>query len=276
MSAAAIDVVLRDGSTARVRAASENDIPGVRGFLERLEPEARWFRFFSAGVNLDRAAREAVAPPGGRALIVLTGEEERVVGHAIYARAGPGDAEAEVAFAVDGAWQGRGLATTLLAHLADAAAAEGIAVFCAVTLPENHRMIGVFRDSGFPVEVRSQPGELQIRFPTSLTPEGRERFGARERDAAVAAVAHVLRPSSVLLVAAAAERGTAGGEALHNLAGAGFTGALHAVLAAGEAPAGVARARTIADVAGEVELAVLALAPDDVLRLRARAPRAAT
>ena len=237
----------------------------MRGFLERLEPEARWFRFFSAGVNLDRAAREAVAPPGGRALIVLTGEEERVVGHAIYARAGPGDAEAEVAFAVDGAWQGRGLATTLLAHLADAAAAEGIAVFCAVTLPENHRMIGVFRDSGFPVEVRSQPGELQIRFPTSLTPEGRERFGARERDAAVAAVAHVLRPSSVLLVAAAAERGTAGGEALHNLAGAGFTGALHAVLAAGEAPAGVARARTIADVAGEVELAVLALAPDDVL-----------
>ena len=48
---------------------------------------------------------------------------------------------------------------------------------------------------------------------------------------------------------------------LRNLAGAGFTGALHAVLAAGEAPAGVATARTIADVPGDVELAVLALSP---------------
>ena len=264
-TAPAIDVVLRDGSTARVRRAEPDDVPAVRDFLARLEPEARWFRFFSAGVDLGSAARDAVAPPGGRALLVLTGEEQRVVGHAMYAR-NPDEAEAEVAFAVDGAWQGRGLATTLLAHLAGAAAEEGITVFVAITLPANHRMIGVFRDSGFPVEVAARPGELQIRFPTSLTPEGRRRFEARERDAAVAAVAHVLRPSAVLLAAADAEPGTAGGEALRNLAGAGFTGTLHAVLAAGEAPAGVATARTIADVPGDVELAVIALARDDVLQ----------
>ena len=264
MSAApASDVVLRDGSTARVRPAGADDIAGVHDFLVRLEPEARWFRFFSAGVNLESAARDAVAPRAGRALLVLTGEDERVVAHAMYARTEPG--EAEVAFAVDGAWQGRGLATTLLAHLADAAADEGITVFSAITLPGNHRMIGVFRDSGFPVEVRARPGELHIRFPTSLTPEGRRGFEARERDAAVAAVAHVLRPSSVLLAAAGTERGTAAGEALHNLAGAHFTGTLHVVLAAGEAPSGIARARTIADVPGNVELAVLALAPDGVL-----------
>jgi acetate---CoA ligase (ADP-forming) len=260
----AIDVVLRDGSTARVRQAGSGDVPDVRDFLARLEPEARWFRFFSAGINLETAARDAVAPRDGRALLVLTGEDERVVGHAMYARMGAG--EAEVAFAVDAAWQGRGLATTLLAHLADAAADEGIAVFSAITLAGNHRMIGVFRDSGFPVEVTAEPGELHIRFPTSLTPEGRRRFEARERDAAIAAVSHVLRPASVLLVAAAAEPGTAGGEALRNLAGAGFTGTLHAVLTVDEARAGVATARTIADVREEVELAVLALAPGDVLR----------
>ena len=81
----------------------------------------------------------------------------------------------------------------------------------------------------------------------------------------------------MLLAAADAEPGTAGGEVLRNLAGAGFTGALHAVLAAGEAPAGVATARTIADVPGDVELAVLALAPRRCpRRRRARAPRAAT
>jgi acyl-CoA synthetase (NDP forming)/GNAT superfamily N-acetyltransferase len=261
--APAIDVVLRDGSTARVRQAGPDDVPAVRDFLARLEPEARWFRFFSAGINLERAAHDAVAPLGGRALLVLTGEDERVVGHAIYAATEPG--EAEVAFAIDGAWQGRGLATTLLAHLADAAADDGVTVFSAITLAGNHRMIGVFRDSGFPVEVKAAPGELHIRFPTSLTPEGRHRFEARERDAAVAAVAHVLRPSSVLLVADSAERGTAGGEALRNLAESGFAGGMHAVLGAGDAPAGVLTARRIADVPRKVELAVLALAPDGVL-----------
>jgi hypothetical protein len=38
----------------------------------------------------------------------------------------------------------------LLAHLAEAAAEEVTTVFVAITLPGNHRMIGVFRDSGFP------------------------------------------------------------------------------------------------------------------------------
>ena len=98
-------------------------------------------------------------------------------------------------------------------------------MFVAITLPGNHRMIGVFRDSGFPVEVRAHPGELHIRFPTSLTPEGRRRFEARERDAAVAAVAHVLRP-----VVGAARRRRGGARAppaerrLRNLAGAASRG----------------------------------------------------
>jgi acetate---CoA ligase (ADP-forming) len=258
---APVDVALRDGSTARVRPARPDDAGLVRTLLEGLEPDARWFRFFSAGVDFDRAARQAVEPDDGLALLVLTGEPERVVAHALYARSGPD--QAEVAFAVDGAWQGRGLATLLLAHLAAAASEDGIAVFEALTLAANHRMIGVFRDSGFPVEVRSRPGELHVRLPTSLTPEGRHRFEARERDAAVAAVAHVLRPASVVVVAGA---DTVGETVLANLVRGGFTGALHAVLPRGAAaPAGVSTAATVADVPGEVELAVLALPGEDAL-----------
>jgi hypothetical protein len=84
-----VDVVLRDGSTARVRAAGPDDAPLVRDLLAGLEPEARWFRFFSAGVNLERAAVQAVTPQDGLALLVLTGAPERVVGHALYERTGP-------------------------------------------------------------------------------------------------------------------------------------------------------------------------------------------
>lgn len=256
------DVVLSDGSTVRIRSARREDAPAMRDFLTSLSDEARWFRYFSGAVNLDAAARDAVAPPEGQALLVVTGAPERVVAHAAWARAGPD--EAEVAFAVDGDWQGRGLATTLLAHLADSAAQRGVDVFTAVTLPTNHRMIGVLRDSGFPVEVTARPGELHVRFPTSLTKEGLVRFEARERDAAVAAVQHVLHPVTVMVLAASTRRGTVGGELLHNLEG--FAGTLHVVRRGGAAE----------EVTGPIDLAVLALPARRPRRRRARLRGAAT
>ena len=62
--------------------------------------------------------------------------------------------------------QGRGLATVLLAHLAQVASARGITTFTATVLPENRRMISVFRESGFPVEVHSSPDAIELEFPT--------------------------------------------------------------------------------------------------------------
>ena len=244
------DVALRDGSTVGIRSARPEDAPAMRAFLAGLSDKARWFRYFSAAVNLDRAARNAVAPLDGKALLVVTGAPERIVAHAMWARAGPD--EAEVAFAVDAHWEGRGLATTLIAHLAASAARHGIEVCTAITLPENHRMIHVFRDSGFPVEVEARPGELHVRFPSALSAAGHERFRARERDAAVAAVRHVLRPSTVVVLVAGTRRGTVGGEVMHNLGG--FAGTLHVVPLGGRPE----------EVPGPIDLAVLALPGGDV------------
>ena len=61
-------------------------------------------------------------------------------------------------------WQGRGLGTLLLGRIVTVARQAGIGVLTAVVLPENHAMIQVFRDSGFPVHVRAEPGELQRRL----------------------------------------------------------------------------------------------------------------
>ena len=77
------DVVLRDGSTVRVRPATANDAPAMREFLAGLSEQALWFRFFSGAVNLSAAARDAVTPPGGQALLVVTGAPEHVIGHAL-------------------------------------------------------------------------------------------------------------------------------------------------------------------------------------------------
>jgi len=193
----------------------------------RVDHDLASFRFFSAAVDLDAAARACVEGSGGLGLVATTGTEAHVVGHAAYVPTG-GD-HAEVAFAVADDWQGHGISTILLAHLAEAAATEGITTFTATVLPANHRMISVFRDSGFPVEVRSHPGELEVLLPTTLDEAGRRRFEDRERDASVAAVSHVLRPASVAVVGASRRPGTVGGEVMRSLLAGGFTGSLYAL-----------------------------------------------
>ena len=248
------DVVLRDGSTLRVRATTAEDEPRLRTFLASLSQQSRWFRYFSAGVNLDRAARSAAAPDG-LSLIAVHGPEDTIVGHGTYV----GSKRAEVAFAVSDAWQGHGIATILLAHLAQAASAAGIETFTAVVLPENRRMLQVFHDSGFPVSVSRVDGCLEFEFATSLSREARERFEDRERAADVAAVAHVLRPASVAVIGASRRSGTVGGEVVRNLLAAGYSGPLHLVNAKGADVAGRPTVRSISEVEEDVELAIIAV-----------------
>jgi acetate---CoA ligase (ADP-forming) len=186
--AADVHIALRDGSTAHVRPVVPADTPALREFLGGLSENSRWLRYFSLGVNLDRAAEVAARGdrPEGYGLIVTTGAEERVVAHAVFEleRAN----RAEVAFAVADEMQGRGLATVLIAHLAQVASARGIATFTAIVLPENRRMISVFRESGFPVHVRASPDGIELEFPTELGEDARRKFEDRDRTAAVAAV----------------------------------------------------------------------------------------
>jgi hypothetical protein len=85
------DIVLRDGSTVHVRPSTTEDVPRLRAFLAALSEQARWFRFFSAGVNLDAAAAGAAAPRDGLALIAL--REGAVVAHATFIRETPDRAE---------------------------------------------------------------------------------------------------------------------------------------------------------------------------------------
>jgi len=186
------DVVLRDGSTVRVRPVRRDDEDAVRAFLESLSLRSRYFRFFSGMADFGRAAAASVDVDYRTryGLVATSGADGSVVAHAIYLDSDEG--RAEVAFAIADTYQGRGLGTILLAHLAEAAVENGVAVFEARVLPENHRMIEVFRDSGFPVQMRSEPGEIVVEFPTELTVEALERFERREQTAAVAAIASFL------------------------------------------------------------------------------------
>jgi acetate---CoA ligase (ADP-forming) len=248
------DIALRDGSTVHVRPVCPEDVERIECFLGELSDEARSFRFFTGAADLGQMARLFTETRGGTSLLAVTSDDGHVVGHGQYFPDGIGGAE--VAFAVADHWQGRGIATLLLAQLAEAAAAEGVRQFTAVVLTSNRKMIGTFRESGFPVEVCTQPGELKVTFPTSLTASGRRLFEERERTAAVAAVAHVLRPRSVAMVGASRRPGSIGAAVMANLVAGGFTGPIYAINPNATTIEGLPAYASLRDIP-EAELAVI-------------------
>ena len=253
----AADVVLKDGSTVHIRVVTAADEGPLRHFLERLDPSSRIFRFFSGAVDLRAAARLLVDVDytGRYGLVATRGPDDRIVGQGAYFEDGPG--VAEVAFVVADELQGHGLATILLAHLAEAAATNGISVFTAEVMAENHQMIEVFRESGFPAEMSSLPGTLRVELPTSFSADAVERFQDRDRLAAQAAVRLFLEPRSVAVIGASRERGTVGGEVFHNVLNAGFDGVVYPVNPAAEVVQAVRAYPSVLDLPDPVDLAVV-------------------
>jgi acetyl coenzyme A synthetase (ADP forming)-like protein len=253
------DTILRDGSSIRVRPARETDEAALVEFLQGLDVESRRLRFGGLGLDFERSARRWAAPPDEEScsLVAEAGVAGRIVANGSYDRIGPDSAE--VAFVVADDLQGRGVATLLLEELARVANDAGIATFVAEVLPENVRMLDVFRASGFPLRVRAEPGAILVEFPTELTGPARDRFERREQAAASAAVRALLHPSSVAVIGASRRRGTVGGELFHNLLMGGFSGPVFPVNPNADVVQSVAAHRSVLDIPGAVDLAVIVL-----------------
>lgn len=251
------DVVLRDGSTIHIRVMRPADEAGLCELLNSLSEDSRWLRFYctqnSAGLAAE-AHREANLDQAF-GFVALSGDDERVVGHAFYAAVN--EQRAEVAFTIANDFQGRGLGTILLCQLADVAAANGIKEFEADVVASNHAMLRVFRASGFPIEVNARAGQLHVVFPTSFTAEARRQFERRESIAAVNALKLFFEPRGVAVIGASRQRGTIGGEILHNLLSYGFRGPIYPVNPSAVSIEEVTAYPSIEAVPGPVDLAVI-------------------
>lgn len=251
------DVVLRDGSTVRIRVMRPSDEAGLCALLSSLSEESRWLRFY-CNQNSTAIAAEAHREANldhAFGLVACSGDGERVVGHAFYAAVS--ERRAEVAFTIANDFQGRGLGSILLGQLAQVAAANGIEIFEAEVVAANHRMLHVFRASGFPIEVNAKAGQLQVVFPTSFTAEARKEFERRESIAAVNALKLFFEPRAVAVIGASRQRGTIGGEILHNLLSYGFKGPVYPVNPAAKVIENVESYPSVEEVPGPVDLAVI-------------------
>jgi GNAT superfamily N-acetyltransferase len=158
----AVDIALRDGSRVHIRPVRSEDRQGIRAFLGALSSESVDFRFFG-GADLELVSDWSVEQDDGRyGLVATVDSDPAIVAHGVYVRENADCAE--VAFVVADALHGHGIATILLGQLAAAAEAHGISFLTAVVMPSNHRMLEVFRDSGFTVEQRITGGEIYVKL----------------------------------------------------------------------------------------------------------------
>jgi acetate---CoA ligase (ADP-forming) len=267
------DVVLRDGSTVRIRAMQPSDEAGLCSLLNSLSEDSRWLRFYClqnrAGLAAE-AHREANLDQAF-GLVACSGDEERVVGHAFYVAID--EQRAEVAFTIANIFQGRGLGTILLCQLAEVAAANGIKVFEADVVAANHAMLHVFRASGFPIEVSANAGQLHVVFPTSFTDEAREQFERRESVASVNALKLFFEPRAVAVIGASRQRRTIGGEVFHNLLDYGFKGPVYPVNPAASEIENVPAYASVEAIPGSVDLAVIVVPAAKVIEVAAACAR---
>ncbi|MBT2407915.1 MULTISPECIES: GNAT family N-acetyltransferase [unclassified Streptomyces] len=268
------DVVLRDGGTARIRPITTEDAERLVSFYEQVSDESKYYRFFAPYPRLsdrdvhrfthhDYVDRVGLAATIGGEFIGTVRYDR--IGADGRPASGPAD-EAEVAFLVQDAHQGRGVASALLEHIGAVARERGIRRFAAEVLPANSKMIKVFTDAGYQQRRSFEDGAVRLTLDLEPTAESLAVQRAREQRAEARSVQRLLAPGSVAVIGVSRSGAGMGAAALRNLRDSGFHGHLYAVNEAVSADLldGVRAYRALRDIGAPVDLAVVAVPAERV------------
>ncbi|MEV1330516.1 GNAT family N-acetyltransferase [Micromonospora costi] len=258
-----VDVLLGDGTTVQLRQIRPEDAPGIVAMHARFSERTRYLRYFSPYPRIpERDLRRFVTVDhrDREAFVVLAGGQIVAVGR--YERLGPEAPEAEVAFVVEDAFQGRGIGSVLLEHLADAARRVGIVHFVAEVLPANGAMLRVFSDFGYQVQRQFADGVVHLTFPIAPTDATLAVQRGREHRTEARSIARLLAPRGVAVYGASATGQGVGAAVLGHLRDGGFTGAVVPVHPSAPSVAGLPAYPRAADAGVPIDLAVVAVPPD--------------
>jgi RimJ/RimL family protein N-acetyltransferase len=163
---------LKDGTTVTIRAIGKDDRGALLAAFDNQDPESIYTRFFTYKRGLtetDLGQLTEANPDHVTALVVTTpiGQGEKLIGGGRYFL----NIErhtAELAFMTDDAYRGRGIASLILEHLIRIGREHGVLTFEADVLAQNQVMLGVFRRSGLPMEIRSAGNVVHVKLVLSV------------------------------------------------------------------------------------------------------------
>jgi acyl-CoA synthetase (NDP forming)/RimJ/RimL family protein N-acetyltransferase len=248
------DVLLADGGVAHLRPIRSSDGEKLLAFYDRVSPESKYLRFFAPYPRLsDRDVKRftEVDYVDRVAFIITLGDDMIAVGR--YDRLE--DDHAEVAFLIEDAHQGRGIAQLLLEHLAQAARERGIRRFVAEVLPENRRMAKVFADAGYRVSKGIEDGLLTVEFPILPTNTSVGVMERREHHAESVSVRRLLTPERVVVYGP----GDRIQGLINSMLSGGFRGAVMAVSSDGIEVPGVINAASIGELSDQPDLVIVSV-----------------
>ncbi len=267
------DILLRDGRTAHLRPIRPEDADLLVEFYARVSDESKYYRFFSPMPRLAQRDVERftnVDHVDRVAFVVLVAQQMIAVGRYDVVREG----EAEVAFLVQDAHQGRGIGQILLEHLAQAGRERGVEKFYAEVLPDNVKMLQNFREAGYEVAGGFEDGVMMLEFSIDPTETAMGVMQGREHRAEAASIQQFFQARSVAVIGASRRQDTIGQALVRNLVTGDYSGRVYAVNPAAEAVSGLPAYRTVSDIPDDVEIAIVAVpaeaVPDVVLDCAAK------
>lgn len=263
-------LILRDGTTAVVRIAQPQDCEMLREFFDRLSPESRRRRFFSAAMpdmKLIRSLCDASDPRSRLTLVVfrtVKGKPSIIATGSYLAK----DAKtAEIAMAVEDAFQGRGLGTLLVERLALLAVRHGITHLWALTMADNQRVIEVLRHSGFRTRERLEGAYVEIDLLVEPTEASVHRSEMRDRVFTTASLRPIFKPRSVAVVGASRDPSSIGYRILEALIVSRFQGPVYPVNPRAAVVGSMQAYPSVRELPEPVDLAVVAVPRERVLEI---------
>ncbi len=264
------DALLNDGLSIHLRPIRPDDIDALAMFHQRLDPQSIYNRFFSQKTDLSPEELRhftSVDFEDRMAFVAIHEEEIVAVGRydVIPERTGDEVKLAEVAFLVRDDFQGRGVGSRLLQHLAVYGRLKGVTDFEAYVLADNTKMLRLFRKSGYKVTSKLDTGVFRVEYSIAHSLEARETEWVHEKRAVSASILPLLHPSSVAVIGASRDDSSIGGRLFRNLLVTSFAGPLYPINPSAEYVHSVNAYPTVRDVPGPVDLAFITVPAAAVL-----------
>ena len=261
-----VDALLMDGSIVHVRPVSEADTEPLSALYTRASPRSRYLRFFSAGISVDREVQRIVTP--GDDHVALVAEHDGLaIGVASYEILS--GAQAEIAILVDDTWQGDGIGSLLIEHLAAVARRAGIQELVGDVLASNVTMLRASASlaPGIARQHDEDPSVVRIHIPTRPDERALAAAGARDRTAEHNSLRPLLAPASLAVIGVSRSRSGVGYEVLHGVLAGGFTGRAYPVNPHARTIDGLECYPSVGDIPERVDLAIVAVPASTVPRI---------